>query len=41
MGLPGHADLRLQSVYRASAPGDLETFQKDCFSDQRGYSYHD
>ena len=25
MGLPGHADLRLQSVYRASAPGDLET----------------
>ena len=28
MGLPGHADLRLQSVYRASAPGDLETFQK-------------
>ena len=29
MGLPGHADLRLQSVYRASAPGDLETFQKD------------
>ena len=33
---------RLQSVYRASASGDLETFQKDCFSDyERGYSYHD
>ena len=28
MGLPGHADLRLQSVYRASAPGDLEDVPK-------------